>query len=185
MRHLEPQGDLQVIFLLTQNVYFLRETRGGYSTAPCGFETGGHDHATNHFLSANELMMFSQSRPWNCHCYGFLVGKSAEWATGDFSKSSNRAVHSFNHPTRTGTNLFMSLQISQFRFSQHSTGVGVRKPAVLSHEVHEHSKKGIVHGTRWGLKLHALDSHITFLALGMKFNRKKNESNWTSGDFCF
>lgn len=63
MRHLEPQGDLQVISLLTQNVYFLREARGGYSTAPCGFKTGGHDHATNHFLSANELMMFSQPSP--------------------------------------------------------------------------------------------------------------------------
>ena len=62
-RHLEPQGDLQVISLLTQNVYFLREARGGYSTAPCGFETGGHDHATNHFPSANELMMFGQPNP--------------------------------------------------------------------------------------------------------------------------
>ena len=63
MRHLEPQGDLQVISLLIQNVYFLREARGGYSTAPCGFETGGHDHATNHFPSANELMMFGQPNP--------------------------------------------------------------------------------------------------------------------------
>ena len=63
MRHLEPQGDLQVISLLTQNVYFLPEARGGYSTAPCGFKTRGHDHATNHFLSANELMMFSQPSP--------------------------------------------------------------------------------------------------------------------------
>ena len=63
MRHFEPQGDLQVISLLTQNVYFLREARGGYSAAPCEFETGGHDHATNHFLSANELMMFSQPSP--------------------------------------------------------------------------------------------------------------------------
>ena len=36
MRHLEPQGDLQVISLLTQNVYFLREARGGYSTAHVG-----------------------------------------------------------------------------------------------------------------------------------------------------
>ena len=63
MRHLEPQGDLQVISLLIQNVYFLREARGGYSTAPCGFKTGGHVHATNHFLSANELMMFSQPSP--------------------------------------------------------------------------------------------------------------------------
>ena len=49
----------RVISLLTENAYFLREARGGYSTAPCGLETGGHDHATNHFLSANELMMFS------------------------------------------------------------------------------------------------------------------------------
>ena len=94
-------------------------------------------------------------------------------ATGDFSKPSNRVVHGSGHPTRIGADLFVSLQISRFRFSRHSTGVGVRKPAVLSHKVHERSKKGIVHGTRWVLKLHALKSHIMFLAFGMKFNRNK------------
>lgn len=44
----------------------------------------------------------------------------------------------------------------------------VRKPVALSHKVHERSKKGIVHGTRLVLKLHALESHIMSLALGMK-----------------
>ena len=51
----KSQSDLQVISLFKRNTYFVRGVRSGYSTASRGFETGGHDdHATNHFLSANE-----------------------------------------------------------------------------------------------------------------------------------
>ena len=75
----KSQSDLQVISLLKWNIYFLREVRSGYSTASRGFETGGHSHATNHFLSANE--MSGQPSPRKSrHCCGLFEGK--KWRVG-------------------------------------------------------------------------------------------------------
>ena len=78
------KSQIQVISLFKRNTLSEKREASTVLLPSRRFETGSHDHATKHFLSANELVMFSQPSP--AHEITVVVAylKAAAWISRRF-----------------------------------------------------------------------------------------------------